>query len=225
MRPGLFCVLCMSVSAFAADSEVLVFGGTGRLGVPIVALLVEAGYPVTVFARPTSDRGRLAGLDIQYAIGDLLNTDDVVAAFEQGDFRYVIDATSRRGNDGIFYDDAMANILRGVSVGNITQILYHGSIGAGDNAKEFPEIDFSRMQDVMLAKGRAEKLLTGSGVTYTIIRNGMVRLDGTPATGTASLIEDTSVNGPVTRADLALLTMECIGNKACFNRIYHAVDN
>jgi hypothetical protein len=53
----------------------------------------------------------------------------------------------------------------------------------------------------------------------------MVRLDGTPATGTASLIEDTSVNGPVTRADLALLTMECIGNKACFNRIYHAVDN
>jgi uncharacterized protein YbjT (DUF2867 family) len=225
MRLGLFCILYMSVSAFAADNDVLVFGGTGRLGAPIVALLVEAGYPVTVFARPTSDRGRLKGLDIEYAIGDLLDTDDVVAAFERGDYRFVIDATSRRGNDGIFYDEAMANILRGARVGNVTQILYHGSIGAGDNAKEFPEIDFSRMQDVLSAKGRAEELLIASGMTYTIIRNGMVRVDGTPATGTAALVEDPGVNGPVTRADLALLTMECIGNEACFNRIYHAVDN
>ena len=215
----------MSVSAFAADNDVLVFGGTGRLGAPIVTLLVEAGYPVTVFARPTSDRGRLESLDVRYATGDLLNVDDVVAAFGQGDYRFVIDATSRRGNDGIFYDDAMAHILRGASVGNVRQILYHGSIGAGDNMKEFPDIDYSRMRDVMLAKGRAEELLIASGVTYTIIRNGMVRVDGTPATGTAALIEDTSVNGPVTRADLALLTMECIGKEACFNRIYHAVDN
>jgi uncharacterized protein YbjT (DUF2867 family) len=225
MRLGLFCILCMSVSAFASDNAVLVFGGTGRLGAPIVELLVEAGYPVTVFARPTSDRGRLEGLDIEYAVGDLLDPDDVVAVFERGDYRFVIDATSRRGNDGIFYDEAMANILRGASAGNVTQILYHGSIGAGDNAKEFPQIDFSRMQDVLGAKGRAEESLIASGVTYTIIRNGLVRVDGTPATGTAVLIEDTSVNGPVTRADLALLTMECIGNEACFNRIYHAVDN
>ena len=225
MRLGLFCILFMNVSASASDNDVLVFGGTGRLGAPIVTLLVEAGYPVTVFARPTSDRKRLEGLDIEYAIGDLLNVDEVVAAFEQGDFHFVIDATSRSGNEGVFYDDAMANILRGVSVGNVTQILYHGSIGAGDNMKEFPDIDFSRLRDVLLAKGRAETMLIESGTTYTIIRNGMVRLDGTPATGTADLIEDTSVNGPVTRADLALLTMECIGNKACFNRIYHAVDN
>jgi uncharacterized protein YbjT (DUF2867 family) len=225
MRIALFCVLCMNIPAIAADNDVLVFGGTGRLGAPIVTLLVEAGYPVTVFARPTSDRGRLDGLDVQYVVGDLLNTDDVVTAFEQGDYHFVIDATSRRGNDGIFYDEAMANILRGVRTGNVTQILYHGSIGAGDNMKEFPEIDFSRMEDVLLAKGRAEKLLIESGATYTIIRNGMVLRDGTPASGTASLIEDPGVNGPVTRADLALLTMECLGNEACFGRIYHAVDN
>jgi uncharacterized protein YbjT (DUF2867 family) len=225
MRIGLFVVFSMSVSAFASDNDVLVFGGTGRLGAPIVELLVESGYPVTVFARPTSDRERLVGLDVEYVIGDLLKPDDVVAAFEQGDFRFVIDATSRRGNDGIFYDDAMANILAGVNVGDVTQVLYHGSIGAGDNMKEFPDIDFSRMEDVLLAKGRAEKLLIESGATYTIIRNGMVRRDGTPASGTASLIEDPGVNGPITRADLALLTMECIGNEACYGRIYHAVDN
>lgn len=215
----------MSASTLAADNGVLVFGGTGRLGAPIVQLLVEAGHSVTVFARPTSDRHGLEGLEIDYAIGDLLNTDDVVAAFSQGDYRFVVDATSRRGNAGIFYDEAMANILRGISAGNVRQIIYHGSIGAGDNHKQFPGMENSGMRDVLMAKGRAEALLVESGVTYTIIRNGMVRLDGTPATGTATLSEDTGTMGPITREDLALLTLECFDNEACFNKIFHAVDN
>ncbi len=218
-------LLGMNASTFAAESKVLVFGGTGRLGAPIVSLLVEAGHPVTVFARPTSDRQRLEGLDIDYVVGDLLNAADVVTAFETGGYQFVIDATSRRGNDGIFYDDAMANILRGIRVSNIRQIIYHGSIGAGDNMKQFPNMESSRMRDVLMAKGRAEELLTDSGVTYTIIRNGMVRTDGTPATGTATLSEDTSTMGPITREDLALLTMQCFDQEACFNMVFHAVDD
>ena len=40
-------LLGMNASTFAAESKVLVFGGTGRLGAPIVSLLVGAGHPVT----------------------------------------------------------------------------------------------------------------------------------------------------------------------------------
>ena len=47
----------------------LILGGTGRLGAPIAAELVAAGYTVTVFARPDSDRTRLAGLPVKYARG------------------------------------------------------------------------------------------------------------------------------------------------------------
>ncbi len=55
---GLAIVVLLSMSAAASENDggVLIFGGTGRLGAPIVKLLVESGKAVTVFARPTSDR-------------------------------------------------------------------------------------------------------------------------------------------------------------------------
>jgi hypothetical protein len=50
-------------------------------------------------------------------------------------------------------------------------------------------------------------------------------VDGTPATGTAQLTEDVAVMGTITRADLAVLTMECLDNPDCMNRTFHAVDD
>ncbi|MGI9307925.1 MAG: NAD(P)H-binding protein, partial [Gammaproteobacteria bacterium] len=71
-------------------------------------------------------------------------------------------------------------------------------------------------------KGQAEALLKASGMGYTIIRNGRVRPDGTPATGTARLTEDDTVLATVTRLDLAALTMECLDNPDCMNKTFHA---
>jgi hypothetical protein len=100
----------------------------------------------------------------------------------------------------------------------------HGSVGAGDNMEKFPHVGFERMREVMIAKGEAEALLKASGLGYTIIRNGMVRPDGTPATGTARLTEDDSLLGTSTRLDLAALTLQCLDNKECMNKTFHAVD-
>lgn len=205
--------------------DVLVFGGTGRLGAPIVRLLVEAGYPVTVFARPTSDRSRLAGLDVTFIIGDLMDADSVDQAVQGKRFHFVIDATSRGASRDSFYDTAMQNILRAVVAGNVHQFILHGSVGAGDNMQKFPGFGFDRMRDLMLAKGRAEALLKSSGLGYTIIRNGMVKQDGTPATGTARLTEDEGVLGATTRLDLATLTLQCLDNPDCMNKTFHAVDD
>lgn len=209
----------------SADGGVLVFGGTGRLGAPIVRLLVESGNDVTVFARPTSDRGRLDGLDVHYVVGDLLDEESVAAAFAGRSFRVAIDASARRGTTEIFYDKAMAHIVGAAADTGVRQIIYHSSVGAGDNMGQFPRADFGRMRDVLLAKGRAEQLLIDSGIGYTIIRNGLIQPDGTPATQTARLTDDKTIMGVVTRNDLALLTMQCIDEAECMNRIYHAVDD
>jgi len=223
------CLLAMfAVTAVAAENDsadVLVFGGTGRLGAPIVRLLVDAGYPVTVFARPTSDRGRLAGLNVSYITGDLMDTDSVVAAIDGKPFRFVIDASARGASRDRFYATAMQNILQAVASSQVQQFILHGSVGAGDNMKNFPDFGFERMRDLMLAKGEAETLLKSSGLGYTIIRNGMVRPDGTPATGTTRLTEDDSVLGTTTRLDLAALTLQCLDNKECMNKTFHAVDD
>lgn len=206
-------------------ADVLVFGGTGRLGAPIVRLLVEAGYPVTVFARPTSDRSRLAGLDVSYVIGDLIDQDSVVEAVAGKQFRFVIDASARRASRDPFYAEAMRNILQAVAASRVHQFILHGSVGAGENMQQFPNIRFDRMRAVMIAKGEAEAMLKASGINYTIIRNGQVLPDGTPATGTARLSEDVTLMGTTTRLDLAALTLQCLDDSDCMNQTYHVVDD
>ncbi|MFW2404334.1 MAG: NAD(P)H-binding protein [Gammaproteobacteria bacterium] len=220
-------LMLIAATATAGSHEgeqVLVFGGTGRLGAPIVELLVAAGYPVTVFARPTSSRERLADLEVRFVVGDLMDAGSVGAAINDQAFTYVIDASARGASRAAFYDTAMRNILSAVDAGEVQQFILHGSVGAGDNMAKFPDVGFERMRNVMIAKGEAETLLKASGIPYTIIRNGFVRPDGTPATGTASLTENDAALDAVTRLDLAALTMQCLANEKCMNKTFHAVD-
>jgi uncharacterized protein YbjT (DUF2867 family) len=83
---------------------VLVFGGTGQLGAEIVERLVAGGEKVTVFVRPTSDRARLAGMVVEYSVGDMLNEADVASAFQGHSYRAVINAVRAPITDAPFYD-------------------------------------------------------------------------------------------------------------------------
>jgi uncharacterized protein YbjT (DUF2867 family) len=221
----LLATLIVSPAAAETRGGALVFGGTGRLGAPIVHLLVEAGHPVTVFARPTSDRKRLAGLKIDYVVGDLRAADTVAAALRGHSFDFVIDASARGRSQDPFYANAMRNILAALADSEQRQFILHGSVGAGDNMQKFPDVGFERMRAVMEAKGEAEALLKASGIPYTIIRNGLVEPDGTPATGSARLSEDDTQLSSVTRLDLAALTMQCLDNEDCIGKTFHAVDD
>lgn len=218
---GLF---AFSVAIADENNRALVFGGTGRLGAPIVELLVDAGYPVTVFARPSSSRDRLADLNVDYITGDLLDGDSVMAAVNGQPFRFVIDASGKGRSAERFYDISMRNILAAIADSDVQQFILHGSVGAGDNVQNFPDIPFGRMAETLKAKGEAEDMLRASGISYTIIRNGRVMPDGTPATGTGELTEDDTVMANITRLDLADLTLQCLDNPDCFNKTFHARD-
>lgn len=217
-------IAVLMLSPASADDQVLVFGGTGRLGAPIVKRLVEAGYPVTVLVRPTSNRERLAGLDVTYLVGDLKDRDGMVAAMAGRQFRFVIDASAKDRGEVGFYNRSMENMLSALKDSQVQQFILHGSVGAGDNMKNFPDIPFGRMTATLQAKGEAEDMLRGSGIPYTIIRNGRILPDGTPGTGTAELTQDHTVMANITRADLAALTMQCLGNPDCLNKTFHATD-
>ena len=147
MLRGLLLLLAVgTVCAETPAPEVLVFGGTGRLGAPIVHKLVERGYAVTVFARPTSSRDRLSGLDVRYVIGDLLDGDSVESAIAGDDYAFVIDASARGASRESFYDTAMRHILASLEPAVVRQFILHGSVGAGDNMKNFPDVPFGRME-------------------------------------------------------------------------------
>jgi len=210
-----------------AASDVLVFGGTGQLGARVVKLLLEDGEDVTVFARPTSDRSRLDGLDVDYVIGDVLVADDVAAAFGSGYFRAVIIAIRAPLSEAGFYGTMSRNIAEHAPMAGVEQIIYHGAVGAGDNMALHPDVPWAsvpglveRMED----QGAAEGNFLNSGITSTVIRNSRVWPDSKPSTGQAELTLDPTTLTPITRADLALLTMYCLDNAECADKIFHARD-
>ena len=59
----------------------------------------------------------------------------------------------------------------------------------------------------------------------TIIRNARLYPADHAATGAAKLTEDDTVLTPMTRADLARLTRECLLAAACRDKTYHVRDD
>ncbi len=224
LRLAAVLAVLFSVSHSArAEGGVLVFGGNGRLGYEVVKLLLDASEDVTVFVRPTSDRSRLEGLDVSYAVGDMLNEKSVAAALRTVKPRVIIDTASARNTPG-FFVTSQGYIATYAKEASVEQIIHHGSVGAGDNMEQFPHINFEPIRSRLLDKGEGEKVIMSSGLTYTIIRNAMVWPHGTPATDEVYLSEDHSTFTGVTRRDLANLTMDCLDNPTCANKVYHAVD-
>jgi uncharacterized protein YbjT (DUF2867 family) len=215
-------IMAVFFSGVVSADGVLVFGGTGRLGSETVKQLIGVGEKVVVYARPTSDRSRLENLDVTFVVGDILNEGEVIAAFQQIQPRIVVDASALNAGR---HEQAVSNIVAGGKAAGVEQIIHHGSVGAGDNMKLFPDIDFTNLKAVLLDKGRAEATLIDSGLTYTIIRNGLIEYDDSLSSGRARMTPDRDALGRITRVDLAAVTMNCFAAPKCFNKIFHALDD
>jgi uncharacterized protein YbjT (DUF2867 family) len=218
---------CLTLlSCNAAAESVMVFGGSGRLGVAVIKPLLAAGHQVTAFVRPSSDLNALKGLKVESAVGDVMNAADVLKALQAKKYTVVVNALSRRGNQpGAFYDVSQANITAAAKATGVGQIVFVGSLGAGESRAVYPDDRWKIYGPLLLEKERAERDVIGSGIAYTIIRNDQIVSDDVPPTGKATLSEDQRARGIVTRADLGALIAGCVGAAKCLNKIYHAVDN
>lgn len=207
--------------------DVLVLGGTGQLGAEIVRRLVAGGDRVTVFTRPGSDRSRLARLAVTYTEGDLLNEADIKAAFAGRHIQYVIVAVRVEDGDPHFYAKFLPVLTGSAKAAGVTQLIHHGAVGAGRNAEKFAGLGWDKVPgllDRLEDQGVGEDIVRASGVPFTIIRNTRLYPDGTPPTGKAELTEDDSVINAMTRADLADLTVRCLGNAGCLGKTWHVRD-
>lgn len=224
----LLVVLAGNAAAGRAPArEVLVLGGTGKLGAEIVKLLVAKGDHVTVLARETSDRGRLEDQPVSYLTGDVLNEADIEAVFKGRKFAVVVTALLPPRSETHFYDRVMPVLVKHAKVAGVRQIVHQSAVGAGTSQQKVDTTGWDKvpgMLDRLKDQTAGEEALRNSGVPYTIIRNARLWPDGTPATGKAELTEDESVLTPMTRPDLARVTVSCVGNAACLNRIYHVKD-
>ena len=204
--------------------RILVFGGSGQLGAEIAKELAGDGHYVHVFVRPSSDRRRLAGQPIEWAVGDVLVEEDVKRALQAQRYAIVINALGRSESGVEFYATSGRWIAKWAKATGVKQVVLHSSVGVGQSAAAYPAGRLAAMQALFVAKESAERDLIDSGVTYTIIRNAVLRDPPAGTRSNAKLYEDQTKFGAVSRRGLAQLTAECIDNDACANRIFHAVD-
>jgi uncharacterized protein YbjT (DUF2867 family) len=231
-RPLLLALSCLLVTACASTSQpsrdpVLVLGATGQLGAEIVRQLVAQGTPVVAVVRPSSDRRRLEGLAVDYVLGDVTQTADMERVLQARRYGAIVVALRVMNNDIHFYEKALTPISRLAKSAGVRQIIHHGAVGAGRNLDRIPHEGWDRIPgifDRLKDQGVGEDLVRAAGVPYTIIRNARIYPDGTPSTGRAELTEDDSVVSPMTRADLAIFTARCLGNRACHGKVYHVRD-
>jgi len=226
-----------------AEGNVLVLGGTGRLGSRVVKRLLERGFNVTVMARGKSTLERIKGLHIEFILGDVTVEEDMQIALQGRRFHAVIDALSTTGGveldfasdrpeetTVIPYAPAQQYLARWGNVG-VDHIVLHSSVGSGngDNAGEYPDINFNSFFKSLIEKGKAEETLRESKQNYTIIRSGAILWSPDrgmiPYTGEGYLTEDSLHVGPTTYDDLAIMVADCALNPDCINKEFNATDD
>jgi dihydroflavonol-4-reductase len=113
----------------------LVTGGTGFVGTNLVRELLKDGRPVRVLARKGSDRRALAGLDVEIAEGDLLDSASLRAAVRGAATVFHVAADYRlwaRDPRDIYRAnvDGTRALLQASGDAGVARIVYTSSVGA-----------------------------------------------------------------------------------------------
>ena len=206
-------------------ADVLVFGGTRGIGLETVRQLREKGEAVTVLVRETSDLSALNAIDgVSTTVGDAMDMQAVSRAFATGEFDTVITTLGGTPDAG-FMVDSVGNInaIDGAQAAGADRFILVTSIGAGDSRAAAPDAMLKALGMVLAEKEKAERHLIDSGLTWTIVRPGV--LNDKPKNDRGRLIQDTSAVGIISRAEIARLIVDAIDSEPTYGGIYSAIED
>ena len=176
-------------------------------------------------SRSTTSKKSVYELPIHYVTGDVLIEDQVADVFRNQNYDVVINAIAKVGEDKNPHAIGQRNLNKWSKNTGVRHIILIGSVGAGNEQSHLvTDKAWSMWKDILQQKGIAEQSLMDSGISYTVIRTGIIIYDDTPATGNAILSSNQDIIGLVTRKDLAILTVDCIMKSKCKNKVFHALD-
>ena len=206
-------------------ADVLVFGGTRGIGLETVRQLREKGEGVTVMVRETSDLSALNAIDgVATTVGDAMEMAAVTRAFAAGEFDTVISTLGGKPDAGYMVDSVgNINAIDGAQAAGADRFILMTSIGTGDSRAAAPAAMLKALGMVIAEKEKAERHLIDSGLTWTIIRPGV--LNDKPKNDRGRLIQDTTAVGVISRAEIARLIIESIDSEPTYGRIYSAIED
>lgn len=142
--------------------KILVVGGTGMLGRPVVKQLLADGFPLRLLTTHPDKAKRLFGEKVEYAAGDVGDIDSLKTAMVGCEAVYINLKGGPTKADYIRVElDGARNIYVVAKETGIRKIVQIG--GANYTAKNAAHI-------LAQTKTEAEKALAASGITYVILR-------------------------------------------------------
>jgi uncharacterized protein YbjT (DUF2867 family) len=215
-------VISVSEESLPRAGGIMVFGGTGALGMEVVKQLVAKHEHVTVLTRATSDAAALKALNVNVVTGDALDPESLKKAFTEAPFRAAISVLGGHKGDYRVDSEGNKNVIDATKAAGLTRLILVSAIGAGDSAEAPPWIMRYFLKDYFEAKTVAENYLKSTDLDYTIIRPGI--LLNSPKAGDAALTHVAPSIVGITRADLGKLVAGAVEDKATFRQTYAAVD-
>ncbi len=215
-------IISVSEEALPRAGGVMVFGGTGKLGLEVVKQLVAQHEHVTVMARASADTAALKALNVNVVVGDALDTESLKKAFTEAPFRAAISVLGGHKDDYRVDGEGNKNVIDATKAAGVTRLILVSAIGAGDSAETPPWIVRYFLKDYFAAKTVAEDYLKTTDLDYTIIRPGM--LVDSPKAGEPALGHIAPSIVGITRADLGKLVAGALEDKATFKQTYAAID-
>lgn len=198
-------------------------GASRGVGREVAKCLIEQQMKVKALLRTEAARAELEAMGVQVVMGDALNVEDVERAILAEPIHAVVSTIGGLPKDGARADYLGNKNLIDVAVkAGVHKFILVSSIGSGNSAVALPPQALATLGSVLVEKEQAEKYLSESGLTYTIIRPGGLKSE--PATGNGVLTEDSRVAGTIHRADVADLVCRCLNSDRANNKILSAVD-
>lgn len=149
---------------------IVVTGGNGFLGSHIVKLLTEKGYPVRVLVRnipQVKSEGRLNGLEIDYAEGDVTRPESLTNTFT-GASAVIHTVAIAVEKGGLSYEQVNTrgtkNVLAYAMEAGVTRFLNVSQLGA----------DSQIPYRFLASKGKAEELVTQSSLDWTTFKPSVI---------------------------------------------------
>lgn len=210
---------------------ILLAGATGDTGRRTLERLARTPCRVRALTRRAGERDRLRGLGAdEVVVGDLLDPGDVARVAEGVDA--VVSCVGSTPWAALMADeddlvDGRGNVqlLEGALAAGATRFVLESSLGVGEDRGSWMARTFRlAIPTVLRAKRRAEAAIRDSGLTYTVLRPGV--LTGGSPTGDVQVAGvGTGLWGAVPRADVARLLVASLATPAAANRTLEVVRN
>lgn len=196
--------------------KVLVIGAAGGTGKLVVDQGVARGWPMTALSR------RPVGLPGASEVSGDATDPAVIAQALDGGQDAVVLAIGGTSGSHTNRTDVTAVVLAALA-GTATRVVVHSSLGVGDSMAYLPgpsRLFAKTLLGRALADHAAqERLVTGSGHPWTIVRPG--GLTDQPSEGRMVALEGRGeLNPSVPRADVAAFIFDCLDDPATVGRTF-----